>query len=181
MLLSIFLSFVFVRKLKGKKCATLIVAFVVVASFFSAFGWITIHQRTDFTNKTVQWYRFHPVPLSFPVYASVFYGLTVVPLPIDLSTVTYQIDFLTFEITRLTTYYSSFTLRDASVYYSLFLSLNIVGAFIGYWINKSTTPEKYPKNKVEQQSNKHSRPYASAHSFSEDDDRQYARNVSTMK
>ncbi len=148
MLLSIFLSFVLARKLGDKKCATLIVAFAVVASFFSAFGWITTHQRTDFTNKTVQWYRFHPVPLSFPVYASVLYDLTARPLPIDLSRITYQIDFLTFEITRLTTYYSSFTLWDASVYYSLFLSLNIVGAFIGYWINRSTTPKDIQRTRL---------------------------------
>lgn len=148
MLLSIFLSFVLVRKLGDKKCATLMVAFIVVASFFSAFGWITTHQRTDFTHKTVQWYRFHPVPLSFPVYASVLYDLTAWPLPIDLSRITYQIDFLTFEITRLTTYYSSFTLWDASVYYSLFLSLNIVGAFIGYWINRSTTPKDIQRTRL---------------------------------
>ena len=147
MFLSIFLSFVLARKFRGRKYAILIFALIVLVSFFSAFGWITIHQRTDWTHKTIQWYKFHPVPLSFPFYASVFYDLTVIPLPIDLSRITYQIDFLTFEITRVTTYYSSFTLGDAFIYYFLFLLVNIVGAFVGYWISKSTILERIFKKK----------------------------------
>jgi hypothetical protein len=60
------------------------------------------------------------------------------PLPIDESEIIYQIDFLAFEIARVTTYCSSFTLVDVFSYYSFFLVVNIVGAFVGYWIGKST-------------------------------------------
>jgi len=156
MFLSMSLAFFLARKFQGKKYAISIVTLIVFGSFFSTFGWITIHQRTDYTQRTVQWYKFHPIPLSFPFYALVFYDLTVIPLPIDLSKITYQINFLTFEITQFTTYYSSFTLRDASIYYSLFLSVNIVGALVGYWINISTTRKsaRIQKNRSDQISTK---------------------------
>ena len=148
MLLSTFLSFVLARKFQGRKYAIFVFVVIVLVSFFSAFGWITIHQRTDYTHKTVQWYKFHPVPLSFPVYASVFYHLTVGPLPIDESEIIYQIGFLAFEIARVTTYYFSFTLVNVFNYYSFFLVVNIVGAFVGYWIGKSTILERFFKKRA---------------------------------
>ncbi len=144
MFLSMLVSFVLARKFRGRKYAILILAVIVLVSFFSAFGWIARRQRTDWTFKTAQYYTFHPVPLSFPFYASIFYSWTVLPGPIDESMFTYQINFLTFEITRATTYYPSpFTLWSAFVYYSLFLSVNIVGTFVGYWIGKLAILERF--------------------------------------
>ena len=137
MLLSIALSFLLARRFSGKTYVTLIIVTTVLVSFLSAFGWMTIHQHTDFTFKTVEYYRFHPVPLSFPFYASAFVELPAWPLPFDLNRVIYRIDFLKLEIVSVAIDYSSFTLGRASIYYSFFLLVNIVGAIIGYWISKT--------------------------------------------
>jgi hypothetical protein len=145
MFLSTFLSFVLAGKLKGRKYVMLIFAVIVLVSFFSAFGWITIHEYEEFPLRTIKYYRLHPVPLSFPFYAS-----TSLQLPIrlinypptlslfNLTKIIYKIDFLTFEIISINTYYSSFTLEIASLCYSFFLVVNTIGAFIGHWIGKST-------------------------------------------
>ena len=145
MLLLIPLSFLLARRFSGKIYTTLIIVATILVSFFSAFGWITIHQHTDFTFKTVEYYRLHPVPLSFPFYASAFVELPAWPLPFDLSRVIYQIDFLTFEIISVTIDYSSFTLGTASIYFSFFLLVNIVGAIMGYWISKTTFVKRFFK------------------------------------
>jgi hypothetical protein len=138
MLLSIFLSFVLARKFKGRKYAIFVFVVIVLVSFFSAFGWITIHQYKAFPFKSTEYSRLHPVPLSYPFYASVFYDLGVLlRSPIDAIRIIYQIDFLAFEMTRATTPYSSFTLGRAPVYYSLFLLINILGALVGYWMRQS--------------------------------------------
>ena len=155
MLLSIFLSFVLARKFKGRKYAILMVAIIVLVSFFSAFGWITIHQYKEFPLKTTEYYRLHPVPLSFPFYASTSLRLPITLLnypPIlrlfDLTKIIYQINFLTFEIISINTYYSSFTLGIASLCYSFFLVVNTIGAFVGHWIGKSTILERLFKKKA---------------------------------
>lgn len=145
MLLSILLSFLLARRFSEKTYVTLITVTAVLVSFFSAFGWITTHQHTDFTFKTVEYYKLHPVPLSFPFYASAFIELPVWPLPFDLSRVTYQIDFLTVEIISVTMDYSSFTVGRASVYYSFFLLVNIAGAIMGYWISKTAFMKRFFK------------------------------------
>jgi len=144
MLLSMFISFLLARRFRRRTYVTLIIVIIVLVSFFSAFGWIARRQRMDWTFKTVHYYTFHPIPISFPFYASIFYSWTVLPGPIDGSMFTYQISFLTFEITRATTYYPSpFTLASASVYCSFFLLINIIGTFVGYWIGKLTIKNEH--------------------------------------
>jgi hypothetical protein len=143
MLLSMFISFVLARRFSGRNYVTLIIVTIALLSFFSAFGWITLHQRTDFTHRTSQWYKLSPVPLSLPFYASVLYDMAVRPLPIDSSRITYRIGLLTVEILSVTESYSSFTLGQASVYFSFFFLVNLIGAILGYWINKSTFIDRY--------------------------------------
>jgi len=152
MLLSIFLSFVLTIKFEGRKYAILIFTIIVLVSFFSAFGWITIHQYEEFPLRTIEYYRLHPVPLSLPFYASTSLDLPIkflnyppIPRLFNLTKIIYQIDFLTFEIISINTYYSSFTLEIASLCYSFFLLVNIVGAIVGYWIGKSEILERFFK------------------------------------
>ena len=145
MLLSMFISFLLARRFRRRTYVALIVVIIVLVSFFSAFGLIRKHQYKEL-GKSTDWYTFHPVPLSFPFYASVFYSWNVYPIGVDGSRFTYQIVFMAFELTRATTYYPSpLTLRSASVYYSLFLLVNIVGTIFGYWISKSTFIDKLLK------------------------------------
>jgi len=152
MLLSILLSFVLARKFEGRKYAMLIFTVIVLVSFSSAFGWITIHQYEEFPLRTIEYYRLHPVPLSFPFYASTSLHLPITLLnysPIlglfNLTKIIYQIDFLTFEIISINTYYSSFTLKIAPLCYSFFLVVNVIGAIVGYWIGKSEILERFFK------------------------------------
>jgi hypothetical protein len=152
MLLSILLSFVLARKFEGRKYAMLIFTVIVLVSFSSAFGWITIHQYEEFPLRTIEYYRLHPVPLSFPFYASTSLHLPITLLnysPIlglfNLTKIIYQIDFLTFEIISINIYYSSFTLKIAPLCYSFFLVVNVIGAIVGYWIGKSEILERFFK------------------------------------
>lgn len=134
-----FVSFLLTRNFSGRKYMIFMINVISLISFLSTFGWMTTHQRTDFTFKTAQYYTVNPVPLSFPFYASVSYDFTVRPLPIDGSRFTYQIVFLAFEITRATTLYPSpLTLTNVSAYLAFFLTVNIIGVAIGHWVSKST-------------------------------------------
>ena len=160
MLLSIFLSFVLARNFKGRKYAIFVFVVIVLVSFFSAFGWITIHQYEEFPLRTTAYYRLHPVPLSFPFYASTSLHLPITLLnyhPIrslfDLTKIIYRINFLTLEIISINTLYSSFTFGIAPSCYSFFLVVNIIGAFVGHWISKSKILERLFKTKIISQTN----------------------------
>jgi len=155
MFLSTFLSFVLARKFKGRKYAIFVFVTIVVVSFFSAFGWITIRQYEEFPLRTTEYYRLHPVPLSFPFYASTSLHLPITLLnypPVlrlfDLTKIIYRINFLTLEIISINTLYSSFTFGIAPSCYSFFLVVNIIGAVVGYWIGKSTILERFFKKKA---------------------------------
>lgn len=138
------MSLLLIRKFSGRKYWILVIAVALMISSPSTFGRVETHQRTDFTFKTAQYYTISPVPLSFPFYVSVFYDFTVRPLPIDGSRFTYQISFLTFEITRVTTLYPyPLTLATASAYLAFFLAVNIVGPAIVYWVSKSSIVKRY--------------------------------------
>jgi len=133
MLLSTFISFLLARRFSKKTCLVLIIVTSVLISFLSAFGWITIHQRLNPPYEpTIYYYELHPIPLSFPFYASAFLDLPNIPFSFDLCRINYKIDFLTAEIISDRIYYYAFTFGNAFSYYSFFLLVNIVGAAVGY-------------------------------------------------
>ncbi len=132
MFLSLFLSVILARRFSGRKYVILTIVVMVLVSFFSAVGWITIDQRRSFYPfRIFEFDRPHPLPLSYPFYASVFYEDVIIARapPSDAWGPIYRIDFLAFEIAR-----GVFTLGIAPIFYSFFLLVNIVGGFVGYWM-----------------------------------------------
>ena len=119
MLLSMFLSFHLVRKVSSRDYVQLTTILILVFSLFSMI-----------------------LPLSFPFYTLL--KMTLIPMRF------YMLYFLTFKISEsvfwinlagtsvfIQRYFLMFLL-----YYLFFLSVNIVGAIIGYWIGKSAILER---------------------------------------
>jgi hypothetical protein len=139
MFLSLFLSFVLARKLRGIICVLLMTVFIVLASFFSAFGWL----GENGGNRPIA--PVNPLPLSFPFYASVY---TVEKPPHARPPSAYDV----YEVRVLTTGIARdnppLTANKGIFVYSLFLLTNIVGAIIGYWLGKSAILERLFRTKI---------------------------------
>lgn len=124
------LSFVANVRFHGKKYAATMIAFTVLISFFSAFGWIEVTQRMSYVY--IHWYikPFFPLPISFPFFARVYlFDSTRDSNPVEV----YDLFFLGVRINR--EYTGSFLASRGFLYYSFFLLVNIIGSIIGYWIS----------------------------------------------
>lgn len=156
MLLSMFISFLLARRLHGRLYVFLITVTLVVASFLST-GFPTCF-RCKFEIGLLQ-LRTHnngmllkdPLPVSFPFYASVYFS----SLNLRTSAETYQLHFLmsTFRESQIGVFVGPgmgstvdltlyFAWTHYVLYYSFFLLVNVIGAIIGYWIEKKAFIEK---------------------------------------
>lgn len=109
----------------------------------------------------------NPLPLSFPFYAFVNHTTQLGPYTgIETSLEVYQIEFLTLRFPQSalrTIVYQNTTYANSQqtlmyfyldwgdyllLYFSFFMLVNVIGAFIGYWISRSTLATKLFKGDV---------------------------------
>lgn len=139
MLLSIALSFIIARKCREKTYALLTVVSLALLSFFSVgipeyAPYMYIYPTVD--SPVLIW---NPIPLSFPVYASITSG----ERPIWGSETTwYRLYFLSLSIGEEWMRIGgggtpNFTVFEYLLYYSFFMLINIAGAAFGYWLSKT--------------------------------------------
>lgn len=150
MLLSMFVSFLLTRKLRGKTYVLAVVVSLFLISFFSV-GVPTVINLPE--REVVPAERGilldNPLPLSFPFYASLN-----VKKPINLTTEhyvseKYQLYFFA-SMFHQTWVWSEFpggvhlniSLVDYILYCSFFMFVNVVGALMGYWISKAAFIDK---------------------------------------
>lgn len=92
----------------------------------------------------------NPVPLSFPLYASIRYERDI-----HVDDMLYRLYLFNFVIQEHWIFFYSFmpyltfnlSMFDYVLYYSFFMLFNIVGAIIGYWISKTTFIDKLLKKR----------------------------------
>lgn len=157
MLLSAFISFLLTRRLHGRLYLFFITAALVVTSFFST-GFPTCFQcefpslgRFELQTHSNGMLLKDLLPVSFPFYASLYLYSP------NLRTLaeTYQLRFLALTFQESTVFVSVgpgigstvdlalyFTWIHYVLYYSFFLLVNVMGAIIGYWIEKKAIIEK---------------------------------------
>lgn len=141
MLLSFILSFLLSRKLKRIYPIAMIII-VGLVSFFSAFGIPTVTRilDTDFVKPI------SPAPLSFPFYTYVYsYIVTDLVEHMSWRVDAYSLDVLGIRIDSLDL--SVMHLEDCLLYYSFFLLINVIGAIVGYWVNKTSFVVRAKVNK----------------------------------
>ena len=137
MLLSMFVSFFLARRFGGKAYVSLLTVFTILITLFSVgLPRMDAYWRYTYWKYSVE--LRHPLPLSFPFYASVFVvlGIHWGPYPPPRY---YQLYFLTFKLQELGL---PVEFEHFILFYSFFLEINIVGVIIGYWISKTTLVEK---------------------------------------
>ena len=122
MLLSMFSSFLLVRKFGSRIYVRLVTILIILVSLFSM-GLPVFNSGWEYELK-------YPLPLSLPFYASIEWRGGFPELSL------YLLYFLTFEINRSVTP-SYFFHGMLFLHYSFFLLVNVVGAVVGYWIGKS--------------------------------------------
>jgi hypothetical protein len=133
------LSFVSIKRLGGSKYVLLMTILVALISFFSAFSILRVIPY----GSTYYFAPNPPIPLSFPLYASLDTDwLFDASLDFPPRYGFYELHFLTLEIGDLL---FPFTSDLLILFYSLFILVNIIGAIIGYWIGKSTLSERLIK------------------------------------
>jgi len=126
---------------KEKYVATTITtAFIVLISFFSAFGWIEITQRTRFTETYLCVKPVFPLPLSFPFYTSI-HLITQNGYIVEH----FDLKFLEAQIGRQ--YDDDLLIGKGFLYYSFFLLINVIGVVIGYWVEQIGLRNLYNKYK----------------------------------
>jgi len=139
-LLSVLLSLLFARKLKGATYAIPMIIVISFVSFLSAFGQLKVVYY-----RGLNWHILYPnspPPLSFPFYSDIYSS----PPPLHVEWPSnimieefYGLKFLGVEIHRTN---SMFDMEESLLIYVFFLLVNVIGTLIGYWINKSTFTER---------------------------------------
>jgi len=146
MLLSMFISFLLARKIKGKLYVLLITVVLILVSLFSiGFPRIWDYLGWRYSPEYIFWQLNLPaLALSFPfhVYFSLARLRFVPPSPnppiYDLN-----LYFLVFQLESFDRIYLSTGYIILLV--SFFLLVNLVGAILGYWISKTTFIDKLLK------------------------------------
>jgi hypothetical protein len=144
MLLSMFISFLLARRFRGKVYVLLMTMVLILVSLFSI-GFPIIWRSID--GDIIWQMNSATIPLSFPFHASIseipyadllpYYPRPLHPLAYDV-----ELYFLTFQ---LVDFESIVITRHIIFLVSFFLPVNLVGAILGYWINKSTFIDKLLK------------------------------------
>ena len=139
MLLSMLISFLLARKFRWKIYVALIAVIVTLISLFSVTV-IILHPL----NTTLSWVQGnnYPLPLSFPFYVCIFNigGYCGGCYHVSIYFLTLRIDYQSW----LSPYMS---LDFFAKVYIPFLLINIVGAILGYWINKTAFIDKLLKKR----------------------------------
>ncbi len=161
MLLSMFISFLLVRKkYRGKAYVLLMTAVLVLVSLVSlgapsVWGTLEWHRlAVEYVGEgTTIWQINMPaVPLSFPFYISISEGYPILPAIIDHTfPPLYQIElyFLTSQIWANNPYHWLLTSEDIILLASSFFIINLVGAIFGYLISKTAFVDELLKKKIE--------------------------------
>lgn len=142
MLLSLFVSFLLTRKLRGKTRVLPVIASLVLISFFSV-GTPNYHELPMENQRGILFDN--PLSISFPFYAS----LTIENVGISTGTQYYQLYFLTLmlhkdwvQATSPGVIWLNMSWSDYILYYSFFMLVNMVGTIIGYWLSKAAFIDK---------------------------------------
>lgn len=138
MLLSILLSFVSSKLLRGKAYVLMILAFLIPATFLSVGGPRQWPNQRDFAAGGPTIFPTLPFPFSFPVYASF-----VIDRHDDV--IYYRLSFLNYVLSdrwifakySLSPPLFNFPSFYYVLYFSFFMLINVFGAMIGYWLGKS--------------------------------------------
>jgi len=149
MLLSMLISFLLARKLRGKIYVLLMTVVLILVSL-SSIGFPSVWRSTG--GDTIWQVNLPVIPLSFPFHISISRPLMIrlhdVPIPdffrLHPLPPTYEIGlyFLTIQIWSNLDWWL-LTSQDIILLVSSFLLINIVGAIIGYWISKTTFIGRY--------------------------------------
>ena len=144
MLLSMLISFLFARKLKGKAYVLLMTVVLILVSLFSI-GFPSVWGSTG--GNTIWQVNLPAIPLSFPFHISISRPIIIllhdVPIPecfrLHPLPPMYEIRlyFLTIQIWSNLDWWL-LTSQDIILLVSSFLVINLVGAILGYWISKTT-------------------------------------------
>ena len=141
MLLSMFISFLLARKIKGKLYVLLITVVLILVSLFSiGFPRIWDYLGWRYSPEYIFWQLNLPaLALSFPFHVYFSQVLHFVsPLPPLPNPPRYDLS-LFFLVFKLESFYGIFlTIGYIILLVSFFLLVNLVGAILGYWISKTT-------------------------------------------
>jgi len=158
MLLSVFVSFLLAIIFRRKPYVLFMAICLLLISFFSVGVPTTINLSERSVAPAERGILLdNPLPLSFPLYASLY-----VEKPINFPTEhyvseKYQLYFFT-SIFHQTWVWSEFpegvhlniSWVDYTIFYSFFMLINMVGAIIGYWLSKTTFIDKLLKKRTKQ-------------------------------
>lgn len=146
MLLSMLVSFVSSKMLRGKWYVLLMLAFLIPASFLS----VGVPQQrpnySDYLTGEPAIRLDDPIPFSFPVYASL-----VIERDEEALYQYYRLFFLNYVLNdrmvvaagNLGSIFFHFPAFYYVLYFSFFMIINIFGAVVGYWLGKSAFIKKH--------------------------------------
>jgi len=144
MLLSMFISFLLARKIKGKLYVLLITVVLILVSLFSI-GFPSVWRSIG--GDIIWQVNLPATPLSFPFHADIsevpYCTIAIHPSPPHPPRYDVKLFFLGLQIESLN--FIALTTSHIIFSVSFFLLFNLAGAVLGYWISKTTFIDKLLK------------------------------------
>jgi hypothetical protein len=151
MLLSTFLSFLVARRFRGKVFALLAIIISGLTTLFSIGipSYVTLTEAHRFPSSPKSGVRLeNPLPLSFPICASLSWTVTFSSAWQDLRLYFAGLLFHAERILgvdRMAGYWLEFSLTDYANFFSFFMLINIVGSVFGYWLSRRAFIDRLSK------------------------------------